>query len=323
FAEDVYLKGDFSRYTGDMKFIRDNDAQKSFSKLRSAVTGLYWWRVNYATSTEEQQRLLKEAEFAGKQAFALCPFSPEALYKLVNVLAVQSRFEEAEKLAWTTLRFDPENRGIEEVIATIIRMREEYVRGQQSANIQQLENLYKADTNHISNTVALATAYLNDKRISEAQALLLDVMPRLKKLNDENPGDPENAMYLFATYTMTSQEDKAREVITNLLKNKDLSLTGVIAAAQAMLKIGDADATLSILRRAVDMAPDNSEILYDLAAIECILGDQAQSLAHLNHAIELNQVQRQTNPAVRDILSVLQQDQRFEKLRNDPNFPKK
>ncbi len=323
FAEDVYLKGDFSRYTGDMKFIRDNDAQKSFSKLRSAVTGLYWWRVNYAASTEEQQRLLKEAEFAGKQAFALCPFSPEALYKLVNVLAVQSRFEEAEKLAWTTLRFDPENRGIEEVIATIIRMREEYVRGQQSANIQQLENLYKADTNHISNTVALATAYLNDKRISEAQALLLDVMPRLKKLNDENPGDPENAMYLFATYTMTSQEDKAREVITNLLKNKDLSLTGVIAAAQAMLKIGDADATLSILRRAVDMAPDNSEILYDLAAIECILGDQAQSLEHLNHAIELNQVQRQTNPAVRDILSVLSQDQRFEKLRNDPNFPKK
>ena len=69
-----------------MKFLRD-DAQKSFSKLR-LHWGLYWWRASNA-STAEEQLLLREAEFAAKQTYALCPFSRK-LYKLVNMLVLRA-----------------------------------------------------------------------------------------------------------------------------------------------------------------------------------------------------------------------------------------
>lgn len=44
-AERVYLRRNFRNFTGDRKFIRDDQAQKSFSKLRSSIAGLYAWRA--------------------------------------------------------------------------------------------------------------------------------------------------------------------------------------------------------------------------------------------------------------------------------------
>ncbi|MGB0581396.1 MAG: DUF2723 domain-containing protein, partial [Limisphaerales bacterium] len=46
-------------FTGDPKFIRDDNAKKAFSKLRSAIAGVYFWRINYAGgrgNVAEQQR---------------------------------------------------------------------------------------------------------------------------------------------------------------------------------------------------------------------------------------------------------------------------
>ena len=44
--EKVYLRHDFSGFKGDRKFIRDDQAQKAFSKLRSSIAGVYAWRIN-------------------------------------------------------------------------------------------------------------------------------------------------------------------------------------------------------------------------------------------------------------------------------------
>src|SRR5881392_3459844 len=44
FAEKTYHHRDFKGFKGDPRFVRDNDAQKAFSKLRSSIAGLYsWW----------------------------------------------------------------------------------------------------------------------------------------------------------------------------------------------------------------------------------------------------------------------------------------
>ncbi len=40
-AERVYLRRNYRGFTGDRKFIRDDQAQKSFSKLRGALAGMY------------------------------------------------------------------------------------------------------------------------------------------------------------------------------------------------------------------------------------------------------------------------------------------
>jgi len=45
FAEKVYLRHDFKGFTGDRKFVRDDDGQKAFSKLRSSIAAsIYQWR---------------------------------------------------------------------------------------------------------------------------------------------------------------------------------------------------------------------------------------------------------------------------------------
>ena len=91
FAEKVYLRRDFSGFKGDRAFVRDDQAQKSFSKLRSAIAGMYAWRISpdcppefRPKSDAEHQRLLRETDFAFRQAFAFCPYNPEAAFRYVN-----------------------------------------------------------------------------------------------------------------------------------------------------------------------------------------------------------------------------------------------
>ena len=117
FAERTYLRRDFEGFQGDRAFVRDTAAQKSFSKLRSATGWIYGWRVSPecppefrpAPGSPEELRLMKEADFALRQSYALCPYSPEALHKYVTLLLSASRFDDARLIAETSLKFDPTN----------------------------------------------------------------------------------------------------------------------------------------------------------------------------------------------------------------------
>ena len=56
FADKVYLHDNFSGFTGDRKFIRDDDGQKAFSKLRSSQAGMYAWRLSPQCPPEYRQK---------------------------------------------------------------------------------------------------------------------------------------------------------------------------------------------------------------------------------------------------------------------------
>jgi hypothetical protein len=114
--EKTYVRYDFNGFTGDRKFIHDIDAQKSFSKLRIAIAGVYLWRFSpqcppeYRPKTDEEfQRLLKEANFACLQAFAFSPWSAEAVFHYVNLLLETNRLDDALLVAETCLKLDPFN----------------------------------------------------------------------------------------------------------------------------------------------------------------------------------------------------------------------
>ena len=121
FVEKTYLRHDLTGFQGDPAWIRDTVAQKAFSKLRSAIAGIYCYRLGWdanglqtpqkyhAKSAEQKKRLLTEAEFALKQSYAFCPASPEALSKYVHLLVNTGRASDALLLAETSLKFDPEN----------------------------------------------------------------------------------------------------------------------------------------------------------------------------------------------------------------------
>jgi hypothetical protein len=121
FAEKIYARKDLSGFTGDPAFIQDDYAPKMFSKWRSAIGGLYSWRIGVSTDNDQtpprylpknpadRQRMMKEADFAFKQAFALCPKSPEAVYRYANFLVNNRRKADALLLAQAASHIDPTN----------------------------------------------------------------------------------------------------------------------------------------------------------------------------------------------------------------------
>jgi tetratricopeptide (TPR) repeat protein len=111
-AEKVYLRHHFGGFTGDRNFVRDDDAQKAFSKLRSSIaSSIYQWRsrAQNSHSPAEKERVTKEAEFAFKQAFAYCPYSPEAVFHFMDLLLSANRIDDALMVLKTCHKLDPYN----------------------------------------------------------------------------------------------------------------------------------------------------------------------------------------------------------------------
>ncbi|MBI5687573.1 MAG: DUF2723 domain-containing protein [Verrucomicrobia bacterium] len=93
----------------DPRFRRDDDAQRAFSKLRTAHAGLYAWRVTMAPPEQRQPELAPEADFAFRQALELCPFNVEATFRFAEFLTRTERYDEALKLVDSYKKYDPHN----------------------------------------------------------------------------------------------------------------------------------------------------------------------------------------------------------------------
>jgi hypothetical protein len=141
FVERVYVREDFTGFAGDTNFIRMatfwrkvpayQSASANWSKCRSAIAGVYVWRINdcaeqmkriYAQPPAEQQekqadidrlkaeqqRYIKAADYAYRQAFALNPSSPEAVYRYSSLLTSMNRHQEALQMVRVAKKLNPE-----------------------------------------------------------------------------------------------------------------------------------------------------------------------------------------------------------------------
>jgi hypothetical protein len=106
FVDKTYERKDLSGFTGNPRFLQDEDSQKIFSKLRSALAGVYAWRVGAVKSIPtpgeyiapegaERQRMSDAADLAFRQALALCPYSHETVSHYVDFLVAQGRKKDA------------------------------------------------------------------------------------------------------------------------------------------------------------------------------------------------------------------------------------
>ncbi|MEI6971059.1 MAG: DUF2723 domain-containing protein [bacterium] len=73
------------RMIKDENFINNAVARKTFSKLRSAIAGLY-----------ESRQMWKEAEQAYREAVTLCPVSPEASFRLASMCMNRAQIDPAQ-----------------------------------------------------------------------------------------------------------------------------------------------------------------------------------------------------------------------------------
>jgi len=119
----IYLEKDMKQFKGDLRFIHDTDARRSFSKLRCAVGGLYAWRATAAKKMEERQRMVAEADFAFRQAFAFAPNSLEVVFRYVNLLIMDGRIEDALRVAAAAQLLDPHNGQLRNLVSELIRRR--------------------------------------------------------------------------------------------------------------------------------------------------------------------------------------------------------
>lgn len=88
-TERVRLNHDFSGFTGDRHFIENLGGQQQiYSKLRTAIGGVYAWRADHAANPAERERMTREADFVFRQALALWPCSQESCSPVVRYMTL-------------------------------------------------------------------------------------------------------------------------------------------------------------------------------------------------------------------------------------------
>ena len=123
FVVAVDVTGDFSHFTGDREFVTNSYMTKTFSKLRSAGANLYVWRLESVLDKGDKARLRAEADYASRQAFALSPVSPEAVFRLVNFLLSEGRINDAVLVARTASQVQPDDQMFSHLLSQLVEMR--------------------------------------------------------------------------------------------------------------------------------------------------------------------------------------------------------
>ncbi|HVY68476.1 MAG TPA: DUF2723 domain-containing protein, partial [Verrucomicrobiae bacterium] len=281
FAERVFRHRDFSKYPKcDPKFIRDDNAQKAFSKLRSAQAGLYRWRMGQSRTAVEQQRMIKEADFAFRQALAFCPYSPEAVFRYIDLLAGQSRFDDCLLIAETCLKFDKENAAVQNTVNQLRQMRQQ--QGSISAVQQQIAALEQQRRTNINN--------------------------------------PQIALGLANAYLQLGQSNQAFAVLDPLITNQTTDANSVLQLAQIYAQLGQPTRLEGTLDRLVQLMPGSAEAWYDRAAIQAILNKTNEAIKSLAKSVQLNAQHVAKEPGTKNLRIEAVSDPRFNALRQMPEF---
>ena len=259
--------------------------------MRSSIGGVYSWRINpanppppeYRPKTEaEVRRIYKEADFTFKQAFAFCPYSPEAVFRYINLLVqppapIAPRLDDALLIAETAQKLDPYNGQIAGLIANL----RDWKKRVGSADTQNLEEQVRANPTNFSAALSLAFQYLQGQQMDRAYALLDSMV--------SNPQvDTPTLMTIAEWYRQLQNLPKSEVVMT----------------------------------RVVQLQPQVAEAWYDLASLRANLGKPSEGIAALSNALAINAARRSTNPAAIDLLAAAQKDERLNPLRALPEFQK-
>jgi tetratricopeptide (TPR) repeat protein len=285
FAENVYLHRDYTGFKGDPKFIRDDNAQKAFSKLRSSIGGVYNWRVNTAPNATVRQRMIQEAEFSFKQALAYCPFSPEAVFRYVNLilgLNQPERIDDAILIALTCKKLDPYNAQVDDLVNRLRMIKNDSANMMRSrGQIGEMEAAFRADPSNAQKAFNLAQAQMGMQNTNAAMNTL--------------------------------------EV---LLQQPKVEAPTVVAIAKAFVDFQQIPRLERALLRLTAISPESPEAWYDLAGVQALMGRGTNSISSLGRALVLGQQRMQKDPKANNLRDSVLRDERFRSLRNLPEFQK-
>jgi tetratricopeptide (TPR) repeat protein len=312
FADRVYIRKNYEGFTGDRAFVRDDDAQKAFSKLRSSQAGMYSWRCalpgssplcppEYRQKTAAgQEALIKETDFAFKQSLAFCPYSPEAVFRYVQFLVglaqseeMNGQLEKAEKcfddailVGKTCEKFDPYNEQITNLVNNVVSYKSRIT--QHAQDFQEAANQIRA----------------------------------MESLAQTNPANVQNLVLLGSAYVQMQQNDRAIKLFDFALTRPEINSSEVQTIAQYCAQLGDLARCQKAIQKLVDLTPNQPEPHYDLAALNAVVGKPTDALRELKIALDQSAQRRLTDPKARDLLETARTDDRLNNLRSLPEFQK-
>lgn len=321
FVNKVYIQRDLRGFKGDPKFIRDDNAQKAFSKLRSSIGGVYYHRVNNAKSGADKMRMIKEAEFAFRQSFAFCPYSPEAVFRYAQLLAQIGRFDDALLVATTALRLDPFNSSVVSLVEQLKLMKQsesQYATARQQFHQQEEE--YRTNPGNLPNAMNLAQAYVDNQMLSQATQVFARVVGSLEPDWQAAPTNPVTGAYLAAAYMQLRQPIRAKMVLDKLIELPDVETGTLLVAAQTYAQLNDGNRLETTLARLVQRAPDSPEAWYDYAGVLATLNKPAEAINALTKAIQISDTRRLQDRTAKDLRTIIPGDARMKNLRNLPEW---
>lgn len=313
FVERTYVRNNYKGYTGDHAFVRDNDAQKAFSKLRCSQAGMYYWRCGFPgafpvcpqayrqKTPAAQEALIRETDFAFKQAFAFCPYNFETVGRYANFLLGRAQieamnghldkaanyFDDVILIGQTCQKLDPYNGAIANLIDSVQNYKKQMA-GNNGHAIQEAANQFKA----------------------------------MEEMARTNPADVQNLVVLGLNYLQMQQNDRAVEVFDTALARPEMNLQQVQEVAQRLAQLGNFPKLEIALKKMVSLAPDQPEPRLNLAALEAVTGRPADALADVKLGMDLNAKRLAKDPSAPDLRKEIPSDPRFAALRNMPEFQK-
>jgi tetratricopeptide (TPR) repeat protein len=213
------------------QFHHDSDAQKTFSKLRSAIGGLY-----------ASRQMSTEAEYAFKQSLQLCPESPEGNFRLAQLYMELGRTDDALNTLEALQKLDPLNDKITGAIDQIKGIK------QSRQDVPQLEAAYTNNPRDFGLLSQLAQAYMKAGQKDRVTSLLNGYVAQ-----KDIPADA--FLQAAQAYWNIGQHELALSALQIMMERFPQDARGYYFVAMMRAMENNAAAALPMLEKAFALAP--------------------------------------------------------------------
>jgi thioredoxin-like negative regulator of GroEL len=149
------------------------------------------------------------------------------------------------------------------------------------------------------------------------------VRANLTKLEAEVRDQPTNyqtALNLAATYIQMGHADRGYAVLDSIIERPDVNASAVHAVISAYMSMQQLPKLEAPLQKLCALLPNEPETWYDLAALRVSLGRPTEAFPALSNCLAANTARLARNPKSKDIAATLRADERFNGIRNLPEY---
>jgi thioredoxin-like negative regulator of GroEL len=297
--------------------------------------------------------VLKEAEFTFRQAFAFCPYSPEAVFRYCQLLMQLRRFEDSQLIAETCLKLDPYNGQVRGLVETIKQIRKESAGYDQfRGNLARAEEEVRTNPENFQAAFDLAGDYLQMQATDRAVAVLEKIrenpkadpaalrsllqgyasfgntdglqktVDKLSAIVRSNPANLRATLDLADGYRYLHKTPEAVQALDQAVNSPNADSTTILAAASSYAALGNASRLEAALEKLTKVMPESPEAWYDLAVVRAGTGKNTEGLAAIQKCLQLNAQRLQHDPKASNLLLNARNEARFGPLRQTPEFQK-